>query len=159
MNQVAHQVKAYPGFRSMKRLLPPGRNASPTQCCICTPGWRGYFESKVSSSITRHNVPGANRENGLCQQRIARQCYHFLGNELNSVPPRVQQILFPLKPLKLPRTQSVKQNSIFKESKLNAYSTHLSTNCRRNELPRSFQVKVMADNVASPRKLVYIATN
>ena len=35
MSLVAHQAGAYPGFRSMKRLgvllLPPGRDASPSQ--------------------------------------------------------------------------------------------------------------------------------
>ena len=35
MSQVAHQVGAYPGFRSMKGLgeflLPPGWDASPSQ--------------------------------------------------------------------------------------------------------------------------------
>ena len=52
-SQVAHQVGAYPGFRSMKRLgvllLPPGWDASPSQgyppalnspVPIYTPGWR-----------------------------------------------------------------------------------------------------------------------
>ena len=52
-SQVAHQVGAYPGFLSMKRLgvflLPPGWDASPSQgyppalnssAPIYTPGWR-----------------------------------------------------------------------------------------------------------------------
>ena len=39
------------------------------------------------------------------------------------------------------------------------YPVHLSNNCRRDELPKSFQVKVMVDNVTSVRKLIHIATD
>ena len=70
MSQVAHEVEAYPGFCSMKRLgvsllppwmgylsiagLPPALRSSVP---IYTPGWREALRV-VLCPRTQHNVPG-----------------------------------------------------------------------------------------------------
>ena len=71
MSRVAHQVRAYPSFHSMKQLariisIPPWMGcksivglhpALNSLVPICTPTWRvGHYESKMSCPSEEHNA-------------------------------------------------------------------------------------------------------
>ena len=63
MSQVAHQVRAYSSFHSMKQLgvflLPPGWDANPLQCYPSIKfASTLHYQSQVSCPRTQHKVSG-----------------------------------------------------------------------------------------------------